>query len=82
MEVKLAGEMGPRHKIIQILMQISGQVLQVLRLVPRLNEELEELDPKFAYLDYHMPIMSKRSVISSSNGSWGDLGVSRRFNFS
>ena len=36
-------------------MQISGQVLQVLRLVSGLNGELEELDPKFAYLDYFMP---------------------------
>ena len=50
-------------------MQISGQVLQVLRLVSGLNGELEELDPKFAYLDYCMPIMLKRSKISRSNGS-------------
>ena len=47
-------------------MQISGQVLH---LVPRLNGELEELDLKFAYLDYFMPIMLKRSEISRSNGS-------------
>ena len=33
-------------------MQILGQVLQVLHLVSGLNGELEELDPKFAYLDY------------------------------
>ena len=48
-------------------MQISGQVLQVLHLVSGLNGELEELDPKFAFLDYFMPRLEVDRVEKSSS---------------
>ena len=35
----------------------------------RSPEELEELDPKFAYLAYFMPRMLNRSEISGRNGA-------------
>ena len=50
MEVKLAGEMGPSHKIIQIC-KFWVKFFKFSGFKGGLSspEELEELDPKFAY---------------------------------